>query len=63
MSAEFFLQFVGRLFAAVMVATEPEIERYFRVAVVAIEIAVMDMVEKGADGKQILILEPDYLVA
>ena len=45
-----------------MVTTKPEVEWYFRVAVVAIKVAVMDMVEKGADGKQILLLEPDHLV-
>jgi len=45
-----------------MVTAKPEIERYFRVAVVAIEVAVMDMMEKGADVKQILFLEPDHLV-
>ena len=46
-----------------MVTAKPEIERYFRVAVVAIEIAVMDMMEKRADTEQILALEPDHLVA
>ncbi len=45
-----------------MVTTKPEVEWYFRVAIVAIEVAVMDMVEKGADGKQILALKPDHLV-
>jgi hypothetical protein len=46
-----------------VVAAEPEIKRYFRVAVVAIEIAVMDMMEKRADTEQILALEPDHLIA
>ena len=59
---ELSMHFLGRLFAAVMVAAEPEIEWYFRVAVVAVEVAVMDMVEKGADVKQILTLKPDHLV-
>jgi hypothetical protein len=46
-----------------MVTAKPEIEWYFRVAVVAIEVAVMDMVEKRADVKQILFLKPDHLVS
>jgi hypothetical protein len=45
-----------------MVTTKPEIEWYFRVAIVAIEVAVMDMVEKRADIKQILAFKPDHLV-
>tara|TARA_B100001964_G_scaffold106715_1_gene119262 strand:+ start:836 stop:976 length:141 start_codon:yes stop_codon:yes gene_type:complete len=46
-----------------MVTAKPEIERYFRVAVVAIEVAVMYMVEKRADVKQILAFKPDHLVS
>jgi len=60
---ELSMHFLGRLFAAVMVAAEPEIEWYFRVTVVAVEVTVVDMMEKGAHGKQIFTLEPDHLIA